>query len=541
MDPERHKRMYALHEWIGLLFGLFLFMVAFTGTVAMFHDELSFWESVELRDAAASAQRTDPDALVAGYVESLPEGSTINSLFLALPSAYVGYYSLFANISRSPTETDPEPRAERQEVRWHAETGAEIVSMGDGPAHWLRDIHRDLMLPNRTVGRFLVGIAGLVMLVSILTGVLTHRKLLRELFTLRAGRSRRLQWKDTHNVLGVWALPFHAMIAFSGAYLGLVVILLPIFAFIAFKGDQDAAIAAVIGAPQGAAGVEVEHFPIGESLARAHRATGYPPTGVRIDHYGDAHGQYEVFLHPVDQLQISRSVRIDGVTGRGADGPVSVRGGFETTRAEVVLNAMTALHYATFGGAWLKILYVGLGLALCVMIATGNMVWVERRANGPIGGWSRVAYMRIGRFGNGFMMGLPLATVAVLYADRMIDTGADARLELAGWTYMGCWCISAMAACLTSSGQKFFRASLTLFGVLAMGVLPLDALTIGDASLLAPAQRTALAFDLGIALIGLLAALVGLRFDSLAAGARRPRRARSGGGIDVAAPAAPME
>lgn len=511
IETQRHKRLYGLHEWMGILFGLFLFMLSFTGTVAVFYDELRFWESPELRPAAGSQQYVEPDGLLTEYLDSFPEGTHFHNLFLSVPSSHVGTYVLFGGQHPPAVDGEEDPPLERFEVHWNARTGEQLDDHRHGLAHWLRDIHRDLMLPNRSLGRMIVGFAGLLMLVSIVSGVLTHQKILREMFTLRVGKSKRLQWKDTHNALGTWALPFHAMIAFSGAYLGLVVLLLPIFAFTAFKGDQDAAIKAVLGDEAEPAGIVAEPYPLSSALLNAQESTGYEVAGMALRHYGDANAEYEIFLHPDDRLQISTAFLVSGASG--SEPLTSASDGGDETTSEIVLNAMTALHYATYGGIWLKVLYVGLGLVLCIMIATGIMVWVERRAYGPVGSMSPATYLRIGRFSAGAMMGLPLATLAVFYADRLSFVAADKHLALIGWTYMGIWMLTTVIGLLMVQTRLFVRSTLVISGVMAVGILPLDALTLGQASLLDADQRIALGFNLGILLLGVMSLMTGVWFN----------------------------
>ncbi|MEM6709384.1 MAG: PepSY-associated TM helix domain-containing protein [Pseudomonadota bacterium] len=506
MEQARHKRLYALHEWSGLVCGVFLFMVSFTGTVAMFYDEFRFWETVELREVAFTGTPVAPDPLIERHLASYPESTTFENLFLSLPTEHGGYYALFGQAVMPAVGEEPAAR-EPIEVHWHAGTGERLDDRGHGLSHWLRDIHRDLMLPNRTIGRFLVGVAGLVMLVSIVSGIFTHQKILKELFTLRVGRSKRLQWKDAHNALGAWALPFHAMIAFSGAYLGLVVILLPIFAFGAFKGDQAAAIEAVIGKTPEAAGVAAPAYPIAKVVAAAEADSGYQATSVRLLHYGDANARYEAFVTVDDRLKISDSLSYSGTTGEAVAnlGPAAR----DSTVPEIILNALVALHYATYGGIWLKVLYIGLGGVLCVMIGTGLMVWVERRANGPVGRHSPASYALMGRFNTGAMLGLPLATVALFYIDRLVPVAAADRLTLIGTSYLGIWAVCALLTCFIRDARLSFCALLAAAGALGVGVLPLDAATLGNgATLLDASQRNALGLDLGLMLLGALAIVV---------------------------------
>ena len=469
----------------------------------MFYHELQFWEATELRSSKVS-QPIPPEEFIEEYLDEFPEGTTIRNLFLSVPHDHVPYYSLFGqHIPPGANESD----AQQIEVSFSPDGGI-IEDRGHGLAHWLRDIHRDLMLPNRTIGRALVGFAGLLMMVLIISGILIHRKIIKDLFSLRVGRSKRLQWKDTHNAIGIWGLPFHAMIAFSGAYLGLVVILLPVFALVAFKGDQDAAVQSVLGKPTEPTGIYAEPFPISKALEIAKFHTGYEADGVRLENYLDENVRYEIFVHPMDQLQISKALVVDGRTGEVSEHQPSL------TTSESVLNAMTGLHYATYGGIWLKVLYIGLGIAMSVLIATGLMVWVERRANSSVGSLPVSTYQRIGRFNAGFCMGLPIATALIFYVDRLTGASADERISVIGTAFVGAWVLTTIIGFLVREPRHTVRIGLCASGILAMGVLPLDALTV-EISLLHSSQLLALGIDLGLFVLGGMALTVGLMLERL--------------------------
>src|SRR3546814_13053298 len=72
----------------------------------------------------------------------------------------------------------------------------------------------------RSRGIFLVGLIGVALLSSLVSGILAHPRIFRDAFHLRLGGSKRLQEADLHNRLGAWALPFHIFISLTGAFLG---------------------------------------------------------------------------------------------------------------------------------------------------------------------------------------------------------------------------------------------------------------------------------------------------------------------------------
>src|SRR3546814_9091832 len=55
----------------------------------------------------------------------------------------------------------------------------------------------------------------MAMLVAILSGIVTHKKILADFFLLRFGKGQR-SWLDSHNASSVLFLPFILMITYTG-------------------------------------------------------------------------------------------------------------------------------------------------------------------------------------------------------------------------------------------------------------------------------------------------------------------------------------
>ena len=77
----------------------------------------------------------------------------------------------------------------------------------------------------------------MVMLVALVSGVITHKRIFVDFFTFRPRKGLR-SWLDAHNALAVLALPFHLVITFSGLLL-LMSTLIPWGAQALFQGDSQ--------------------------------------------------------------------------------------------------------------------------------------------------------------------------------------------------------------------------------------------------------------------------------------------------------------
>src|SRR5690606_16622491 len=56
-------------------------------------------------------------------------------------------------------------------------------------------------------GRWVAGLCAMFMLVAIISGVITHKKIFIDFFTFRWGKGQR-SWLDAHNAFSVLGLPF---------------------------------------------------------------------------------------------------------------------------------------------------------------------------------------------------------------------------------------------------------------------------------------------------------------------------------------------
>ena len=88
-------------------------------------------------------------------------------------------------------------------------------------------------------GRWMVGACAMILLVALLSGIVTHRRIFADFFTFRRhAKSAQRGWLDAHNVSGVLALPFHLMITYTGL-VTLALMYMPWGVQTAYKGDQQ--------------------------------------------------------------------------------------------------------------------------------------------------------------------------------------------------------------------------------------------------------------------------------------------------------------
>lgn len=512
MKQSRTKRIYDLHAWTGVTCGLFVFIVSLSGIFALFGDELHSWEDPQLR-ITLKGEPLPAMPLLGGFAEEAETRGKLQSLSLNLPTPKEPYYAAFAWVRPEGARS-----SELISRRWHPYTGKVLAERGDGFVHWLVDFHRNLML-ERTLGRALVGLGGVLLLLSILSGVVTHRKILREMFTWRLDRSVRLKWQDSHKAIGVWGLPFHIMIAFTGAWLGLIVVLLPIVAMISFKGDQGAVIAAVTGPQVQAAGVRAEMYSIDTAASEVADRIGAKPESVRFLHWGDANGEYRFLYRPKGVLIDQSPVVVKAVSGEILKPELTSQPGI----SHRVLAAMTTLHYALFAGLWMKFLYALLGLLLSIVTATGLMMWLERRVHGNEGRSPPIVYTALARTTVGVCAGMGLASFAIFHADKLLNVYPEGRMAAVGTAYFGVWAAALVYAWLRGSEYMACKELLGTTGIVAASIPLTNAFVTGASipQLLAEGHSYAAGTDITCAISGACLLLIAWTLPSRRPAGRR--------------------
>ncbi|EEF93383.1 hypothetical protein CATMIT_01987, partial [Catenibacterium mitsuokai DSM 15897] len=84
-------------------------------------------------------------------------------------------------------------------------TGKQIPETAGG--EFFFTLHFNLHSP--TWGMYIVGLAGMFMLIAIFTGIVIHKRIFKDFFTFRPKNGGQRAWLDGHNLTGVLGLPFH--------------------------------------------------------------------------------------------------------------------------------------------------------------------------------------------------------------------------------------------------------------------------------------------------------------------------------------------
>lgn len=360
VSPAFSRSVLASHSLLGVIFGALLFIVCVSGTLAVLSDEFTVWETAHAPRVVSATPEQLASVASNAFAAAKAEGLA-HDLFVTAPTGELPRI----------TATAFDHGRSRQ---WNADRSGKLLPYQATPwTSFMQDVHFNLNLG--ILGRYLVGIIGTLLLASLITGVLAHRRIIKDAFRLRWGGSKRLSNADLHNRVGVWALPFHLIVSLTGSLLGLSGLIIMILAYVAFQGDTEKAIAALLG-PQPVE--DARPAPLADirpmvAFIQA-RAPGASISSLDYDDIGTKGQRVTIAVAAPGYLTRAEAWTFDSA------GRFVWKAGYTDGNLGMRINGMlTPLHYGTYGGIWLKLIYVLLGTGLCTVIASGGNIWLARR------------------------------------------------------------------------------------------------------------------------------------------------------------------
>jgi uncharacterized iron-regulated membrane protein len=482
-----------LHTWSGLILGWVLFVIFVAGTISFWREGMNRWMRPEL-DRVEQPYRVLDGAQA--FLQHKAPGA--KSWFITMAS------------ERSPGaqvywQPQPEPGKERSGRRGRRDNQALLDAHGQpstaratrGGEFFYR-FHFDLHYMPVIWARWLVGMAAMAMLVAILTGIVTHKKMFRDFFTLRRGKGQR-SWLDGHNATAVLALPFHLMITYTGL-VTLMAMLMP-WAVIANYADAGALSEQLFP--------EVEQpersgkaAPLTDlvAIARdAERRMGAPAGAITVSEPGDSSARITVSRSPASLLSArGRSLAYDGVTGRLIWQSPPPGGAAETA------GVMVGLHAARFADYTMRWIYFLCGIGGSLMVASGLVLWtVKRREKLPDPARPHFGFRLVEWLNVAVIAGFPFAIAAMLWANRLLPSGLRGRAEWEIHTLFIGWAL-ALAVAVLAKGRHGWTWLLGATGAMlaALPVYNMLATARGLPVTLAQADYMPAGIDLALLVLG---------------------------------------
>ncbi|MDC8758709.1 PepSY-associated TM helix domain-containing protein [Janthinobacterium fluminis] len=482
------QSMAWLHTWSGLWLSWLLFAIFLTGTLAVFDDPIGHWMTPE-HAIAESAHQAAP-----AKVSDRGRRIELGLAYMARHHGDAGMWELWP-VQRPGNGLSAywfQPNGQYGSADLDPATGAELrhdaaatVRATEGGHHFV-DFHYELHAGK--IGLWVVAITTMVMLVALVSGVITHKRIFKDFFTFRPAKGQR-SWLDAHNAVAVLTLPFQFMIAYTG---------------IAFYSTQY--VPAPVLAQYGAGPAAVKRYNAqlmepgkparsGTALAvpdlepyarRAEQSIGQEIRAIVLDNPGDA--SMRVCMYGWNEEAELRT-RLSASSGMacyavasGAELAVRQPGAVDGGAAVLTQHVMGGLHMAGFGGVGVRWLYFFCGLAGAAMMGTGAVLFMVKRRQrhgGEFGAATERVYRLIEGMNVAAIAGLGVACIAFLWANRLIPLGVEQR---AGWevrAFFAVWVLMLMHALVRPAARAWVE-QLGLLAALCLLLPLLNIVSTGD-------------------------------------------------------------
>lgn len=410
------QSMSWLHTWAGLIFGWVLFAMFLTGSLAFFRPEITRWMQPEIQVQAVPAAQA-VEVAQRYLAEHAPDAKR---WFITPPTSREPLTMLLYQVAK------PKP-GERGFVRvkLDSNTGQAVTGRETRGGEFFYRFHFELETAYPW-GRWLASIAGMFMLVAIISGIITHKKIFTDFFTFRPKKGGQRAWMDGHNVLSVLGLPFHLMITFSGLVLFMIMLM-------------PAGINAVYENPRQYTDDVFKAFKVTPPLNQPAPLTPLAPLleqaqqhwqgrvgRVTVNNPNDAGATVTLVRDAADGVSFGRLapfMRFDGVTGKLVESEDDLSATVKTA------GVVTGLHLGLFAEPLLRWFYFLVSLAGTGMVATGLVLWIAKRRQKARPGDAREAFSLrlVDGLNAGTIAGVVFGVAAFFLVNRLLPADFSGR------------------------------------------------------------------------------------------------------------------
>lgn len=351
------KALFQVHLWAGIAFSLYMVVIALTGAILVFEDELTATTLPAGLTPYDPARTMAIPEVMRKFNEACP-GCT--ATFLTVPSPAVPAFQIRATESNHPEFAligDPITG------NWHPYPRTWV--------NWIHDLHLYLLLGSAH-GAQVNGVGAAVLLVLALTGLFLWWQGIRN-WARALGISLRSNWRrinfDAHHAIGIWTLAIVIWWAISGVYFGW---------YLQFEEAVNAVfpLRGMLAPPLPTITPSSNRASLAAILAAAQHAS---PRG-RLFGLSDPSLTGSTIFVQMDLRALGDFAHRDIVTIATSDARVLTvwHYGRNQSLGDWIMWSMHPLHFGTIWGLPFKILWFLLGISLAVLTVTGLLMYWNR-------------------------------------------------------------------------------------------------------------------------------------------------------------------
>lgn len=488
-NKRAYNSFFNIHTVTGITITVGLFVIFFAGAFTIFRDEINLWHYNR------SEHRSRMDIDYERIIEDVEKkGHQLHGRDLNIRYRSKGDYIRFiANALEKPKDSttvaqqaDAPGNGKRVVLRFDPESytqntdkNAEKEFLGT----FIYELHFFSHLP--IIGTYLAGFIAFFFALATISGIVVHwKKIVPNFFSFRIKGSLKNLWTDAHVALGVLGLPFQLLYAVTGAYFCTVLWLFyfPTF-FVRFEGNSGQFIDAIV--PQ----TTFNEFPppdpwdtppsintlIGDATKQLDPET-LDFFSVDIKNYNEIDCGIHIGMGFNRKEQfVQNAIKVI----RFADGKVLQNQEVgEDDYVTVVGSAMRNLHYVSYGGYFMRVVYFIMALITCFVIISGVMIWLTARDNKKYETKTRFN-RNIGAIFMGACMGLYPAMALLFCLVKIFPSETKAQFGILANVFFLFWLAFSVSAFFIKSTYKINRYALISGGIIGMAVPVLNGMQSG--------------------------------------------------------------
>lgn len=356
------KRIWQIHSWLGLICGLGLLIIGLTGSVLVFHQEITETlhpEEVLNQGPTLQSERLAISELTATVEDKFPDfwirGWLFNTVSERRDRAYV---------------------MDRGGDEWHilyidpysGETSERPLGYNETLYGWFINLHYTFFADHWGIG--IAGIFALGFVVLGVSGIYIHRPFFKSLFRLRWKASARIFLSDLHKAIGITTIPMNLVLGLTGAYWNISHL---VHELVEHAHEEEEPIAVAYedygSRIDSLADIADESIP-GYSLNYVYFPTEEDPTFYLYGQHPGAGAFRSLYGSRVwvsaDSGAVTHSsdLRQAGLWAQTAD-------------------AFEPLHFGSFGGMATQILWCFAGLSPSILSLSGTLILIKRKRRKP--------------------------------------------------------------------------------------------------------------------------------------------------------------
>lgn len=461
LNNRLYNVIFHTHTVAGIVISFALFVIFYAGAFSLFRYELKQWENPAMRKPPIENPNLDQAFMIADSIYDIDRHqiATIYPPNKINPLIRI-YGALNNSQDRNYMATYVDP-----------ETGnvQDILNPVTTLSETIYHLHYFDQIP--VVGLYLAGFIALFFLFATVTGILIHwRNLLTKFYAFINEGKWKVIWTNAHTVLGVLGLPFQIIYAITGAFYGLLTLILLPTVFLIYGGDVNKVYE--IGQPHRGIEVredakDVDHMSL--SVLSKTIEANYPNhhiVRIQVMNYGkeDAVGAWSIdndkgITSPgIITYQLSNGKLLEEYS------VFPHNKSYESS----VLDFMFKLHFASFGGLFMKIIYFILSMITCFMIISGVMIWRKARDTNQYSYQQRLFHHRVTKIYLAICLSLFPAFATIFLANKMVPLDLANRSFYVNVLFFSSWLLMTIIGSFWNKYSLQNRNFLLFGGLLSL-------------------------------------------------------------------------